>query len=251
MSETRVGHGSRLLAWVLSPFLFPQSRVVLTHLPILPEAELDWHGSEAGPDPFRLLVVGDSTAAGVGVESQRDGLPGNLARAIRRRLGRGVEWTVVARSGATTGNIRHFFLGLATRQQFDLVFLSTGVNDVMQLRASRDFTDDLTAIVERFGEVNPRAHVLLPGIPRMEQFASLPDPLGRILGARAYRLNVTARHRVVDQHPLVIHTPPWPIHSPGFFATDGFHPAAAGYHAWAERAVEYWLESTRDPAQSR
>lgn len=243
MSEPLVGWGSRLIAFVLSPLLFPQSRVVLSHLPILPEAEHDWTGSIDGPDPLRLLVLGDSTAAGVGVESELDGLPGNLARAIHRRLGRGVQWTIIARSGATTGNVRQFFLGLATRSPYDLVFLSTGVNDVMQLRTAREFTADLAVIVEGLEKFNPRAPILLAGIPRMQRFDSLPDPLGVILGARAHRLNVAARHRVVEGHPLVVHVPPWPIATPGFFAEDNFHPGAPGYHAWAERSVAYWLDS--------
>jgi lysophospholipase L1-like esterase len=190
-----------------------------------------------------LLVIGDSTAAGVGVESQLDGLPGNLARTISSRLERGVEWTVIARSGATTGNIREFFLGLATRTDFDLVFLSTGVNDVMQLRHSREFTNDLEEIVERLGKTNPRAPILLAGIPRMQRFASLPDPLGTILGARAHRLNVAARHRVVEHHQRVVHVPPWPISTAGFFAIDNFHPGAPGYAAWAERSVDFWIRS--------
>jgi lysophospholipase L1-like esterase len=245
INELQVGWGSRFLALVLSPFLFPQSRVVLSHLPILPEAERDWTGTVDGPDPLRLLVIGDSTAAGVGVETQLDGLPGNLARAIAEHLRRGVHWTVIARSGATTGNIREFFLGLATRTDFDLVFLSTGVNDVMQLRHSREFSKDLKEIVERLGKANPRAPILLAGIPRMQRFSSLPDPLGTILGARAHRLNVAARHRVVEQNPRVVHVPPWPISTPGFFAIDNFHPGAPGYAEWAKRSVDYWIESMK------
>lgn len=246
MREVKVGYGSRLLAFVLSPLLFPQSRVVLSHLPTLPEAELDWEGSVAGPDPLSLLVLGDSTAAGVGVESELDGLPGNLARALSRRLGRGVEWTVVARSGATTGDIREYFLPMATRRRYDVVFLSLGVNDVMHLRSTREFLHDLEAILDRLAETSPGATVLLPGIPRLQRFDSLPDPLGTVLGARAHRFNAAAhrlleKRRLAGKRPRVTHTPPWPIATPGFFASDGFHPAAPGYHARAERAVEFWL----------
>jgi len=237
-----VGYGSRLLAFVLAPYLFPQSRVILSHLPILPEADADWRGTTDGPGtdkPVRLLVLGDSTAAGVGVETIRDGLAGNLARALAARLDRRVEWTVIARSGATTGEVRNFFLGLASRQSFDYVFVTTGVNDVMQLRRKRAFAADLALIIDGLEKASPNAEIMLAGIPRMEHFTSLPDPLGTILGARAYRLN-TAAHAVLAAHPRVIHTPPWPIETEGFFARDDFHPSAAGYAAWAERAVDYW-----------
>jgi len=235
-----VGYGSRLLAFVLAPYLFPQSRVILSHLPVLPEAEADWEGTVDGPNPLRLLVLGDSTAAGVGVESITDGLAGNLARELAAGLGRGFHWSVIARSGATTGEIRNFFLGLASRQSFDIVFVTTGVNDVMQLRTKRAFASDLALILDGLESASPDASIILAGIPRMEHFTSLPDPLGTILGARAYRMN-TAAHSVLAAHPRIVHTPPWPISTPGFFARDNFHPSAIGYAAWARKAVEYWL----------
>jgi lysophospholipase L1-like esterase len=238
-ARRRVGYGSRLLAFVLAPYLFPQSRVILSHLPILPEADLDWQGAINGPDPVRLLVLGDSTAAGVGVDSIRDGLAGNLARVLAAETGHGVSWTVIARSGATTGEVRNFFLGLASRQSFDFIFVTTGVNDVMQLRRKQAFAADLALIIEGLEKASPDATIMLAGIPRMERFISLPDPLGTILGARAYRLNAAA-HDVLADHPRVIHTPPWPIETKGFFARDDFHPSAIGYRAWAEKAVDYW-----------
>jgi len=238
------GYGSRVLAFVLAPLLFPQSRVVLSHLPELPEAVGDWTGSVPGSadsgDPLRLLVLGDSTAAGVGVDELADGIGGNLAARIAGRTGRGVEWTVLARSGATTGEIRRFLLSTAMRRQFDIIFLTTGVNDVMQLRTKHAFTTDLGMILEGLEQSSPNAVVLLAGIPRMEHFTSLPDPLGTILGARAYRLNSGA-HAVLGHHPRVVHVPPWPIRTPGFFARDDFHPSSVGYSAWAESTMEFWV----------
>ena len=234
------GFGSRLLAFVLAPILFPQSRVVLANLPILPEADHDWEGTIDGPDPLRLLVLGDSTGAGVGVESLREGLAGNLAEELHTRLGRGVTWEVIARSGATTGQIREFFLLLASRNNYDVIFLSLGVNDVMQLRRKGAFQYDLEVIVSGLELASPNAEIMLAGIPRMEHFSSLPAPLGTILGARAYRLNAAA-HAVLSAHPRIVHVPPWPISTPGFFAIDNFHPSAIGYKAWAKRSIAYWL----------
>ena len=239
MAREGPGYGSRLLAFVLAPLLFPQSRVILSHLPILPEAQAGWRGTVDGPDPLRLLVIGDSTAAGVGVSDNGDGLPGHLAREIASTLDRGVEWSVIARSGATTGEVRNFFLGLAARESFDLIFVSTGVNDVMQLRTKYAFTADLELILAGLESSSPTAALMVAGIPRMERFSSLPDPLGTILGARAYRLNAAA-HRVIERHPGVVHAPPWPIGVDGFFAEDNFHPSAVGYRAWARKAVDYW-----------
>jgi lysophospholipase L1-like esterase len=233
------GYGSRFIAFMLAPFLFPQSRVVLSHLPKLPEASGLRYGKVAGPDPLRLLVFGDSTAAGVGVEYQSEGLAGTVSRELHERFNRGVTWQLYARSGVTSGELRAFFLPSAMSEPFDVIFLSIGVNDVMHLRQTREFADDLTAILDGLREVSPEAWIIVPGVPRMQRFDSLPDPLSSILGARAHRINVTAR-RVIEGRYRVVHAKPWPIGTPGFFAIDNFHPSAIGYAAWAKKALDYW-----------
>ncbi len=233
------GYGSRFIAIVLAPLLFPQSRVVLSHLPTLPEASGQRYGKIAGADPLRLLVFGDSTAAGVGAATQKEALAGNLARGLHERFDRGVHWQVHARSGVTSGELRSFFLPVATTEQYDVVFLTIGVNDVMHLRRKRQFVHDLTEILDTLRAASPEAWIIVPGVPRMERFDSLPDPLGSILGARAHRINRGAR-QVIEGRYRVVHTKPWPIGTPGFFARDDFHPSATGYAAWSRAALDFW-----------
>jgi len=233
------GYGSRFIAIAFGPLLFPQSRVVLSHLPTLDEAAGQRYGTIAGLDPMRLLVFGDSTAAGVGAATQKDALAGSLARGLHDRFDRGVHWQVHARSGVTSGELRSFFLPAATAESYDVIVLSIGVNDVMHLRRKRQFARDLAAILDALRAASPDAWILVPGVPRMERFRSLPDPLGSILGARAHRINRGARQVIEGRH-RVVHTKPWPIGAPGFFARDDFHPSAVGYAAWANAALDFW-----------
>ena len=76
---------SRVAMIPVAPVLFVQGKRLRRDTPILPDAALPWHGTVAGPDPLRLLVLGDSTAAGVGADTQDDALPGNLARELSAR----------------------------------------------------------------------------------------------------------------------------------------------------------------------
>ena len=240
MKARATGYGSRFLAFALSPFLFTQGRVALSHLPKLDEAHGKWKGRVDGPDELRLLVFGDSTVAGVGVDDQSEGLAHALAVEISTSLGRGVRWKAIARSGVSSHELRSYFLPRAARGTYDLVFISIGVNDVLHVRRKGQFARDLRAILESLSLSSPTATFFLAGIPRLERFDSLPDPLGTILGARGHRLNAGA-HEVLGAFPSAVHVPPWPIDSPGFFAVDQFHPSAAGYAAWAKASVRYWL----------
>jgi len=233
------GYGSRFIALALAPLLFPQSRVLLSHLPALPEATGLRYGKIAGPDPMRLLVFGDSTAAGVGAKTQSDALAGVLSRELNERFDRGVEWQVHARSGVTSGELRSFFLPVATTEDYDVIFLTIGVNDVLHLRRKGQFAHDLTEILDALRAASPEAWIIVPGVPRMERFDSLPDPLSSILGARAHRINRGAR-QVIEGRYKVVHTKPWPIGAPGFFAKDDFHPSSTGYAVWARAALDFW-----------
>lgn len=57
-------------------------------------------GDASGPR-VRIAVVGESTAAGCGVDTQDDGFPGCLARELAARTGRPVSWEVAGQFGAT------------------------------------------------------------------------------------------------------------------------------------------------------
>ncbi|MGC8159861.1 hypothetical protein ACP3WZ_25375, partial [Salmonella enterica] len=53
-------------------------------------------------EPLRVLVVGDSSAAGVGVEHQEHALAQPLARQLAERTGHPVAWQLVAQSGVNS-----------------------------------------------------------------------------------------------------------------------------------------------------
>ncbi len=75
-----------LMCLMLAPLLVVQARRARRDTPRLPEAggaDRGREGSGDGP-PLRLLVVGESTAAGVGVAEHRQGLGAHLARALAR-----------------------------------------------------------------------------------------------------------------------------------------------------------------------
>src|SRR5215218_7053365 len=88
----------------LSPLLVRQARRVRQRTPRLPEASGDRTGIEltaGATDLLRLLVVGESTAAGVGVADLHDALPRQLAVALAARRQCNVRWSMSARTGAT------------------------------------------------------------------------------------------------------------------------------------------------------
>jgi len=73
---------------LLAPLLVWQGKQTRRTTPRLPEAGGEPHGQYGDGEPaLRLLVIGESTAAGVGVAHHQDGLASQLARGGGAHIG--------------------------------------------------------------------------------------------------------------------------------------------------------------------
>ena len=81
----------------LAPLLLWQGRRVRRVTPRLPEPAGPRAGVAGQGAPLRLLVLGDSAAAGVGVARQRDALTGRLLAELSPR--HTVHWRLLAHTG--------------------------------------------------------------------------------------------------------------------------------------------------------
>lgn len=250
MSDPRFLRASRLIAALQAPVVLRQARRVRRSTPHLPEAELPWRGERVGAagssaeaEPLRLLVLGDSTAAGVGVATQADGLPGRLAAYLGARLERPVTWRAVGRNGATTRDILASFVDDAFSEPHDLLFLTIGANDALTLRSAGAYARDLRRILHLARAHQPDALVLVASMPSFGQFDLLPEPLRTSLLRHALNLERAGRAVVAgDTHWRMSSQPP--PYVDGFFADDAFHPGVVGYREWAEWAVnDAWAGS--------
>jgi lysophospholipase L1-like esterase len=86
------------------------------------------------------------------------------------------------------------------------------------------------------------ALVLLSGVPPMDRFPALPQPLRFVLGARSAALEratveLTKRLRRVEHVPFAIEKD-----CEELFCEDGFHPSERGYSLWAEQLAAAYKE---------
>ena len=220
----------------VAPVLYVQGKRLRRETPILPPAALPWHGVEAGADPIRLLVLGDSTSAGVGAQTQDTALAGHLARALVARSGRGVTWRAVGESGATSRGLLERFTDEAVSEPFDLAFVTMGANDALGLRSRSAFGRDVRAITSRLRAASPEATILMSSLPAFFRFELLPQPLKSNLYRHSRSLESEARSVIASLDNAHMSPPP-PPYSAGFFASDLFHPSEQGYRDWAGFAI--------------
>lgn len=220
-----------------SPVVLAQGRRLRRTTPRLPDAARPWEGELAGPDPLRLLVLGDSTAAGVGAPTQQLALPGRLAGALHERTGRGIAWRAVGENGATAHDLCERYLDEALESPADLLFLSVGANDALAMRSARAFAADVRHVLEAFDTANPRAFTLMSSLPVFGRFALLPQPLRTALYRHSLALEGAARAMIAPRPNALMSSDP-PPYAEDFWASDLFHPSSHGYRDWATWAID-------------
>ncbi|MEL7259555.1 MAG: SGNH/GDSL hydrolase family protein [Pseudomonadota bacterium] len=222
------------LTLALAPILIPQVAWVRFRAARLQEAAGPREGVAGNGPGLRLLVLGDSSAAGVGVAHQEDALTGRLvARPAQRHQ---VRWRLAARCGATTTTVLQS-LKAEPEAQFDIAVIALGVNDskngMSRSRWQKNYKDLITLLQTRFGL---RA-VYATAVPPLGEFPLLPAPLRTALGRRATLFDNDLRS-IAEAHDAVNYVPfDFPMDT-NLMAEDGFHPGPVIYDRWAERVAD-------------
>jgi lysophospholipase L1-like esterase len=225
---------------LLSPVLVTQALLTRARLPRLPEAAGEREG-EVGRGPLlRLLMLGDSSAAGVGVARQREALAGHLPTALARQAEVRVRWRLMARSGVNSAQCLAM-LEEAGPIEADIAVVVLGVNDVVDQVPSRRAVAAREAIANRLRNAHGVAHVVFAPLPPVHRFPGLPQPLRWVAGADARRHDaaVAAWARTRDD---VSHVPiDLPLNA-GVMAEDGFHPGPPVYRVCSDALAEHIAE---------
>ncbi|HSU15872.1 SGNH/GDSL hydrolase family protein [Longimicrobium sp.] len=215
-------------AFPLLPVLLVQGKGVRRRTPRLPDAAGPVEGFVPGAgEPLRLLVLGESTVAGIGAAAHEQALTGRVAAALAERTERAVRWRAAGRSGANAREAAGLVATLPD-ERADAVVISLGVNDTLRFRPPALWARDVARLVEAVRARAGPAPVVLAPVPPMHAFPALPQPLRAILGARARRLDA-ALARLAARLPTTAHVALWVEPAPGLFCEDGFHPSEAGY----------------------
>jgi len=182
---------------------------------------------------MRLLVAGDSAAAGVGAASQDEAVTGRLVTELSAR--RALVWQLEARTGYTTADA-HAHLAALPEDRFDVVVLSLGVNDVTRGVGRARWLARQTALADLLqARFDPHA-LLFTALPPMHLFPALPQPLRWYLGARARDFNAALADLLPRRPGCHLVVPEFPL-DPAYIASDGFHPGPAAYAAWARQVA--------------
>jgi len=230
---------SLTLKLVLSPLLVAQALRTRRKLPRLSEAHGPRQGragSRAHP-VLRLLIAGDSSAAGVGVVTQKQALAVQLVQRVIEQSGLQVHWRLIARSGWTTAQTLH---GLQQQAPLhaDLAVVVSGVNDVVDQVPSHRAVAGRAALANWLRNAQGVQHVVFAPLPPVHHFPGLPQPLRWIAGADAKRHNRALVEWAASRRDVSCVAMEMPLNR-GVMAEDGFHPGEPVYRYCAGAIAQH------------
>jgi len=195
---------------------------------VLGNRELDRQGGGA-PDPL-WVVLGDSTAQGLGAPGPYGGYVGQTLHQLRRSTGR--HWRVLnlSVSGALIRDVLADQIPRLDGQHPDLVTCGAGVNDILYSAPGKLFGDLRTLLA-----AVPEDTVMLD-LPLLSGFWGI---VGRMSVPYITRINRVIQEVATERRLRVAEVsrhfvPPWV----GKFSVDNFHPSQDGYRDWSRALVE-------------
>lgn len=223
-----------LASTIMSPVLLAQGIRTRSRTPRLPEPPGRRSGFAGTGRALRLLIAGDSAAAGVGASHLNDALSGRLLALLSPSWR--VAWRIVAKTGATTSSCQSDLQALPP-EPFDVAVTSLGVNDLTRGSTIRRWLFDQAKLRSLLRDRFKVKLIVVSGMPPVHKFPALPQPLRWHLGRRARQLDRTLQADIAGESDCVFVS----LDIDGdndMMASDGFHPGPPVYALWAAQVSD-------------
>ena len=234
----------------LLPLMYLQGKQIRAKVPTLPEAI----GNEGVTNPykkfdFKLITIGESTIAGVGVTTHEEGFSGTLAKELAPKIGKNIHWKVYAKSGITAKRVPAELIANITEKHADLIVVGLGGNDAFEgnspITWRRGIEQTIIAIRDKF----PDTSIAFTNMPPIKEFPAFTPLIKRTIGSLV-ELHGQELEKIVRQqnntyyNAEIIRLKNW---LKGDFATktahdffsDGVHPSKLTYQVWAKDFADF------------
>ena len=232
--------GEILLSWIGLPiYAFQGIRIRNQAMRMAPPEQMPFVEVKGKPKskPLRLLFIGDSSAAGVGVEDFKECVAGRTPHLLSEKTGRTVTCRTCGNNSATAGELRDLIVPNLEHAEYDFIIINIGTNDAKNFHTVRQFKKEFGGLLYALNAKFPTAKVIWSGIIDVKDIPLLPSPLNKLMGIRARLLKKMGNELCFERGALFPQTK-WRVISENF-AEDGFHASPQGYEEWAEELSDY------------
>ncbi|HEV7209229.1 MAG TPA: SGNH/GDSL hydrolase family protein [Mycobacteriales bacterium] len=205
------------------------------YLPAESAPSIDGDYGDPSDPTVRLVVLGDSTGAGVGVTETDESVGGRLA-ALLAAGHLHIQLSGVAVFGSRAGDLGPQ-VSRALLNRPDIAVVLVGANDATHGTSARRIRPALIGAIRRLRAAG--VPVVLGTCPDLGAAQSVARPLRDVLAAYGRRVAQTQADAGTRAGALVVDLaartgPAFRANPAGTLAADEFHPSAGGYELWAQ-----------------
>ena len=198
-----------------------------------------WYGRGRPGPAIKIALLGDSSAAGYGVDSVEETPGAWLGSGVAERAGRRVHLREFAAVGAQSSALEQQ-VARALPTDPDVAVILIGANDVTHTVLPSASVRFLSEAVRRLQEAG--VVVVVGTCPDLGTISPLPQPLRQVARAWSRRLAAQQTIAVVEAGGRTVSLgsilgPEFAAAPALFFGPDRFHPSAAGYESLARLLV--------------
>lgn len=147
-----------------------------------------------------------------------------------------LQWKLHAKTGDTTRQVFHALQHLEERK-YDVIVTSIGVNDVTKLTSAKSWIQQQEQLFEHIQKRFQPKLIIVSGVPPMQHFPALPNPLAWLCGQYAEQMNQKLQQWLAPQSQfkfLQYDIETFQAMNLSM-ASDGFHPSKEVYEIWGRQ----------------
>lgn len=244
-----------LISLPLLPLMYLHGKRIKASIPQLPEAagsEGEHHNNLKKP-VLRLLFIGESTIAGVGVKTHEEGFTGTFAKEISSYFKAPVQWKVYARSGYTAQRVDEKIIPKISEESADLIVIGIGGNDAFTLNRPSKWNAATRSLIQSLRSKFPAAIVVFCNMPPIKEFPAF-TPLIKFTVGNLVEILGDELQQTVRSFPDVYYfekkitlerwTSKFQLKAKKEdFFSDGIHPSKLTYQTWAKDVAQEVCEN--------
>ena len=227
-----------IISWLALPVYVVQGlRVRNRSMRMAPPEQHSIVNVKGKGQPIRLLFIGDSSAAGVGVSDFKESIAGRTPHLLAKKTGRPVTARTCGNNSATAGALRDQVVPHLEPETYDYIIMNIGTNDAKNFHTANRFKKEFGGLLYALNAKFPGAKPIWSGLIDIKDIPLLPSPLNKIIGIRSRVIKKMGNELCYERGALFPQTNWRPVREN--FAEDGFHASSQGYEEWAEELTDY------------
>jgi lysophospholipase L1-like esterase len=243
-----------VLAIPLLPILYFQAKKIRKEVPNLPEAR-DPKGyiKTASEKTLKILAIGESTIAGVGIDFHKNGFIGALAHEIAATKNISILWRVYAKSGYTAKMVRKRIVPNIEESNADIIVIGLGGNDAFKLNSPDLWMFQINLLIKKLKRKYPKTPIYFTNMPPIKEFPAFTKTMkfiiGNLVAIFGARLHSSVhKKRNVFYNNEIVTLQSWQEKynlkgDAAIFFSDGVHPSKIAYQTWGKDMAQFIMNT--------